>query len=83
MRLTPRCVDIGNPVAVRPADYPRDSVGFPLHEPSTMSCHTLRNVEFQALYSPLRQDSKVCTDLPTDLRHFLHGVVYLVHTGIS
>lgn len=48
-----------------------------------MSCHMLRNVKFQTLYSPLRQDSKVRTGLPTDLHRFLHGVVYLVHTGIS
>lgn len=48
-----------------------------------MSCHTLRNVEFQALYSPLRHDSKVRTGFPTDLYRFLHGVVYLVHAGIS
>ena len=43
-----------------------------------MCRHTLRNVECQAL----RQDSKVHTDPPTDLHCFLHGVVYLVHTGI-
>lgn len=48
-----------------------------------MSCHMLRNVEFQTLCNPLRQDSKVRTGLPTDLHRFLQGVVYLVHTGIS
>ena len=48
-----------------------------------MSCHTLRNVEFQALYSPLRQDSKARTGLSTDLHRILHRAVYLVHTGIS
>ncbi len=48
-----------------------------------MSCCTLRNVEFQSLYSPLCKDSKVRTGIPTDLHRFLHGVVYLVYTGIS
>lgn len=31
----------------------------------------------------MRQDSKVRTGLSIDLHRFLHGVVYLVHTGIS
>ena len=35
--------------------------------------HTLRNVEFQALYCHLRQDFKVRAGPPTDLRRFPHG----------
>ena len=47
-----------------------------------MSRHTLRHVEFQALYRHLRRDPKVRAGPPDDLRRFLHGVVYLVRTGI-
>ena len=74
-------VNMGNQVGRRPA-YHRSPVGFPLHGPSAMSRHTLRNVEFQALYRYLRRDPKGRTGPPDDLRRFLHGVVYLVRTGI-
>ena len=47
-----------------------------------MSRHTLRPVEFQALYRYLCRDPRVRTGPPDDLRRFLHGVVYLVRTGI-
>ena len=47
-----------------------------------MSRHTLRNVEFQAMYRHLRRDPQVRTGHPDHLRLFLNGVVYLVRTGI-
>lgn len=62
-------VDIRHPVTVEPVDYRCDPVGFPLHGPS-------------AIYRHLRQDPQVHASYPDDLRRFLHGVVYLVRTGI-
>ncbi|MCY4519278.1 MAG: IS5 family transposase [Caldilineaceae bacterium] len=47
-----------------------------------MARHTLRNVEFQAMCRHLRRDPRVRVGHPGDLRRFLHGVVYLVRTGI-
>ena len=43
-----------------------------------MSCYALRNVEFQPLYRHLLRDPKV----RTGHHRCLHGVVYLVRTGI-
>ena len=54
---------------MRPADFPRVSVGSPFHDPPP--CPVLRH-----------QASKVRTGPPTDLHRFLHGVVYLMRTGI-
>lgn len=47
-----------------------------------MARHALRSVEFKVLLRLLQQDPAVRVGSPTGLRRFLHGVHYLLRTGI-
>ncbi|MXZ25083.1 MAG: transposase [Caldilineaceae bacterium SB0665_bin_21] len=54
----------------------------PLHSPSAMARHALCTHEFKVLLRLLQQDPAVRVGSHRDLRRFLHGVHYLLHTGI-
>ena len=53
-----------------------------LHSPSAMARHALRTHEFKVLLRLLQQDPAVRVGSHRDLRRFLHGVHYLLRTGI-
>ena len=54
----------------------------PFHSPSAMVRHALRSHEFKILLRLLQRDLAVRVGSHRDLRRFLHGVHYLLRTGI-